>query len=70
MKCYSNNLIFCCNESNDLYNVLKNCGYSFERSSDLMSLVKKAEDSAGILILADDYPIQTVVINQDVLNLA
>jgi len=35
-----------------------------------MSLVKKAEDSAGILILADDYPIQTVVINQDVLNLA
>jgi hypothetical protein len=63
-------LAFCCSEENDLLKVLKDIGFSFRRSLDLKALIEGSEEGSGILVLSDEYPRQTVEIDQETLKLA
>ena len=59
----SSNLIFVCDESNDLYNAVNDSENTYQRFSSADKAVNAAKEGAGILVLADNYPEKTVVLS-------
>ncbi|MFH1744397.1 MAG: hypothetical protein ABIH23_35795 [bacterium] len=57
------NLVFCCDPSNDLYAVTKNCGLPVQRFDEIEKAIANASTGAGVLILADSYPADTTMIS-------
>ena len=58
-------LIFVCNENNDLFKAVTNSGYEYPRFTSAANALEVAEAGAGILVLADNYPEQKVVVPND-----
>ncbi len=58
-------LIFVCNEDNDLYSAIVDSDGEYRRMSSADEAVEIAEPGSGILILADNYPEQKVVLPED-----
>lgn len=61
-------MIFCCDESNDLYRIVKNIQTDCARFCDPDDAVNTAKQGQAVLILADQYPKPTVKIDQGLLN--
>ncbi len=64
------NLILKCSKDNDLHIVLGNSGYKYKRYENIAEAMANAETGAGVLILADEYPKPSNVINEDFLQQA
>ena len=63
-------LTFNCRQDNDLYQVMAQCGYKCDRYDTASQAVSKAQPGSAVLILADEYPSKTMVIDQGLLDLA
>ncbi|MCP4645467.1 MAG: hypothetical protein GY851_33800 [bacterium] len=58
------NLVFSCEERNDLYRLLCEAGLNPPRFSSATDAIEQAEEGAGVLILADGYPRETTSMDQ------
>jgi len=56
-------LIFVCDEDNDLYNAVIDSKEKYQRFSSASKAINAAKDGAGILVLADNYPEEKVVLS-------
>jgi len=63
-------LTFCCDAKNDLYKILTAGGGRYERCSSISQAVRGAPKGTGVLVLADDYPKQTVPIEPEMFEQA
>ncbi len=63
-------LIFVCTEHNDLYRAVGNAGVKYPRVMSAMDAAEMALPGSGILILADRYPKQKVVLEKEFFPLA
>ena len=63
-------LVFCCQEGNDLYRVVLAGGQKLPRFDTPAAAVEAASDGAGVLILADGYPETTTMVPPAVFDLA
>lgn len=63
-------LNFCCNEDNDLYRVVRESCAACRRFDDPRSAVESASPGGCVLILADDYPVPSVRVDQALLDAA
>ena len=64
------NLVFSCRGDNDLYQVVAECVRRCPRHATPSEAIRKAPPDAGVLILADGYPYETVMIGEELLALA
>ncbi len=55
-------LIICCDNNNDLINVLRENKVPFERIASPSQAIREAEPKSGVMILADGYPERTTKI--------
>ena len=65
-----NQLVFSCLAENDLYQLLKSGGIQCARYDTPLAAVQEAKEGGGVLLLADEYPKQTQVIEPKVFALA
>ncbi len=56
-------LIISCSESNDLVRTLRSNGIRFSRYDTPGEAIENASDGSGVLILADEYPVNTVSVD-------
>ena len=63
-------LVFKCRADNDLYRALADMGHEYPRYERLLDAVSEAPAGAGVLCLADDYPVPTEVIATETLDMA
>jgi len=63
-------LTLCCGGENDLFRVLTASGYACRRVDSNREAVELAAEGGAVLILAEDYPAATTVIEPDVLGAA
>lgn len=64
-KKYANeNLIFVCNESNDLYSAVVDSNGEYQRFNSVEEAVEIANNGSGILVLADNYPAKKVKLSE------
>ena len=66
----SRNLVFACDPSNDVYQVLAAQGGHFPRHATGLEAVNAAAEGDGVLILAQDYPAKTTTLGDEVLAIA
>ena len=55
-------LIFVCSEENDLYQAMVESNGEFMRFSSAEKAIDAAEEGSGILVLADNYPAEKIVL--------
>jgi hypothetical protein len=61
--CHSNNeIIFYCDEENDLYQLLKSAGKDCQNYSDIEEALRQCEPNGVLLILAREYPLKKTII--------
>lgn len=58
-------LIFVCSEENDLYSAIVNSNGEYPRVASADKALEMAAPGSGLLILADNYPDQKVVLPED-----
>ena len=62
-------MILVCKEANDLFKVLKNSGFHISRSEDPRKALEISSAGESILILADEYPCNGVIIDNEALEM-
>ncbi|NOY57573.1 MAG: hypothetical protein GXO75_01390 [Calditrichaeota bacterium] len=67
---YSGKLYFKCSENNDLYKTVFANGIKAPRFDSAEKAVKAAENGSAVLILADNYPAETTVVDTALFTLA
>ncbi|MCP4640286.1 MAG: hypothetical protein GY851_07640, partial [bacterium] len=63
------NLVFCCEEDNDLYRVVSEAA-DIPRFDNAAEAVANAPEGAGVLVLADGYPEKTTLVDQALFDAA
>jgi len=63
-------LVFACREDNDLYQVVTTSSERFPRFDTAVEAIEKAQAGGGVLILADEYPDKTTIIDNELLKTA
>lgn len=63
-------LIFCCDEENDLYKIVSVSGLNIGRIPDPITAVNSAGPGSAVLVLADDYPDSPTAIDAELYDLA
>ncbi|MEA3437767.1 MAG: hypothetical protein U9R43_14955, partial [Thermodesulfobacteriota bacterium] len=58
----NNKIIFVCSEENDLYRAMVESNGDFQRFSSAEEAIEVALEESGILVLADNYPIEKVTL--------
>jgi hypothetical protein len=61
----TSDLIFVCNPDNDLYKVATESLGTLQRTNSISDAISNAPEGAGLLILADNYPEETVKITAE-----
>lgn len=65
-----NDIILSCNESNDLYKILKENKVGCTRYNTPQEAITNAQDGSAVMILADNYPIETTEIDLSLFDAA
>ncbi len=63
-------LVFVCAENNDLYKVIVQNGIKATRYDNVHQAMNEVPEGMGMLILADDYPVKTTVIDSEFYEMA
>ncbi len=66
----SGNYIFCCNESNDLFQTAIQNNLEVTRYDSPVEAIEKAPEGAGVFVLADDYPYRAIHVESSVFEKA